>query len=362
MIMTIHLERFLPALLALILLAGCDSVEEGPPTARGVVVANQGNFGDGNGSVSVYDPGSEMVDAEAIASIGTIIQSLTLHGHSLYVMSNTGGRVDVFDAQSFAMTAQVADVVSPRYMIATGTTGFVSSLYGADGTFTGGLVTVLDLKSHTKVDEIQVGDNPEGLALVGTRLHVANHGFGSGTTVSIVDVAAREVIDTIDVECDGPRFLEADGDGDVFIFCTGKTIYDEDFNPIGETEGAVRVVDGETGEIIARIAVDGRIGTVGPGQDAFFAPDEKAVFVVKDEQSVLVFDAETNAFKEQIGPFTGQALSAVAYDSRSDRLYLGRSRGFTQAGEVSIHDRSGKEIDRFTTGVVPTFITFSSTE
>lgn len=356
--MTIHLKPLLSILAAFLIVAGCDTVNEDPDPPRGVVVANQGNFGDGNGSVSTYDPVSGAVEAAAIGSLGSIVQSLLLSDTSLYVMANTGSRVDVFDARSYERTAQIPDVVSPRYMLADGSSGFVTSLFGAEGSFTGGLVTVLDLDSMTKVDEIGVGDNPEGLALVESRLHVANHGFGEGSTVSVVDVAAREVVETIDVECDGPRFLVADAEEEVFVFCTGRTIYDDEFNPIGETDGAIRVLDGRTGAILARIDVDGRIGTVGPGQDAYHASDENAVFVVKDERSVLVIDTQTNSLAEELGPFDGQPLSAVAYDDRSDRIYLGRSRGFTQAGEVSIHDRSGAEIDRFTAGVVPTYISF----
>ena len=357
-----NLLRLLLAMPALLLLAGCDTTEADGPSPQGVIVANQGNFGDANGSISVFDPVSGALDAGAVTSIGTIIQSVLLHEQSLFVMSNTGGRIDVFDAESFERTAQIPEVVSPRYMVADGHTGYVSSLYGAEGTFSGGLVTVVDLDGHTKVAEIPVGDNPEGLALVGTRLYVANHGFGAGTSVSVIDVAAWEVIETIDVQCDGPRFVETDLHGDVFVFCTGRTVYDEDFNPIGETDGAVRVLDGETGAILKHISVDGRIGTAGPGQDAFLAPTVQVAFVVKDERSLLVFDTESHDLEEEIGPFSGPALSAVAYDDQSGRLYLGRSRGFTQAGEVSIHDRSGTELDRFTAGVAPAFIAFSSSE
>lgn len=358
--MIIHLKGLIPALVAAVILVSCDTIGEDTPVPRGVVVANQGNFGDGNGSVSAYDPVSGEVRATAIASIGTIIQSLTFHDEKLYVMANTGGRVDVFDAASFAIRAQIEDVVSPRYMLTDESIGYVSNLYAAEGTVTGGLVTVLDLSSDTKIAEIEVGDHPEGLALVGTRLFVANNGFGEGTTISVVDVTTHEVIETIDVECDGPRFLAADEDDDVFVFCTGKTIFDDDFNIIGETDGAVRVLDGETGEITTRIPIDGRLGTAGPGQDAFLSMKDRAAFVVKDERSVLVFDTEMNILEEELGPFGSQPISAVAFDERSNRLYLGRSNGFTQAGEVSIHDRSGTELDRFTAGVLPAHIAFTA--
>ncbi len=364
--MTLQFRRWLAALMMGAFLAGCDGLgdnEQDVPAPRGVVVANQGNFGDGNGSVSVYEPASRRVQSAAITSLGSIVQSVTLEDDRLYVMANTGGRVDVFDAESLEMTAQIADIVSPRYMIVDGSIGYVTSLYGAEGSFSGGLVTVLDLDANRIVAEIPVGNNPEGLALLGSRLYAANHGFGDGSTVSVIDTQTREVVDVIEVECDGPRFLAADAEGDVFVFCTGKTIYDDAFNAVGETDGAVRVLDGASGEITVRIAVDGRLGTVGPGQDAFYAADEHAVFVVRDERSVLVFDTRTNSRLETIGPFEGQPISSVAFDDHSGRLYLGRSNGFSQAGEVSVHDRAGgEELDRFTAGVVPTFIAFQFEE
>ena len=343
-----------------LLVTGCDVEGIGnggdPPSGSTVMVANQGNFGDGNGSVSVYDPDTDQVQASAITDLGSIVQSLAIANGRLYVMSNSGNRIDVFDAGTLERVAQIADVTSPRYMLVTGNKGYVTNLFGDEATFSGGKVTVVDLSTNTKSAEIMVGDNPEGLALVGDRLYVANNGFGSGRTLSVIDTDDDAVVDTVDVECDGPRFLTADSDGDVFVFCTGRTIYDDEFNVIGETDGAVRILEGATGRILERIAVEGRMGTVGPGQDAFYARDANVILAIRDESTLLLFDTGLNRQTGRIGPIPGDPIGAVAYDHVEGTIYLGRSAGFTAAGKVTIHLGDGSQVGEFAAGVVPTYI------
>ncbi len=351
-------------LLFLLILAGCDTVDDdgrAEPDVVGVIVVNQGNFSDGNGSISVYDPETGQVRPSAISNLGSILQSAAVIGDLLYVTANTGERVDVFDAETLQQVDQIEDVVSPRYVAARGRTAYVTNLFGASGSFTGGKVTVIDLDVHEKTNEIEVGDNPEGMALVDDRLYVANFGFGEGSTVSVIDLGSEAVVDTIDVDCDGPRFLVADADDEVFVFCTGRTIFDENFEPIGETDGAVRVLDGATGAVVERLAIDGRIGAEGPGQDAFHAEEDGKIYVVKDRRSVLVYDTNGNRRVGELGPFEGDPIGAVAYDVERERLYLGRVAGFVEAGAVTIHSADGTELDRFTAGVAPTFVTFRRT-
>lgn len=350
------------AALLLLFTAGCDLAntdDDGGGSASRVFVANQGNFTDGNGSVTVYQTETDQTNPSAISGLGSIVQSVAFVDDRLYVMANSGNRIDVFDRETLEQVAQISDVVSPRYMLPFGNTGYVTSLYGAIGQFDGGLVTVVDLESNTKLEEIEVGNYPEGLARVGSRLYVANHGFGKGSTLHVIDTATHAVVDSIDVECDGPRFLVADDDEEVFVFCTGDTVWGDE-GVVSRTDGAVRVLDGSTGEIIARIAVDGQIGTAGFGQDAFLAEEDQRIYAVLDGASVLVFDTDSNSLVETLGPFEGAQIGAVAYDAGADRLYLGRSNGFTAAGEVSIHTPDGDEIDRFAAGVVPSYIAFDT--
>lgn len=346
--------------------AGCELLgpDETPEVfTTGVLVANQGNFTDGNGSVSVYDPATRQVNAAPIGGLGSIVQSLHAPDDFLYVVANTGDRIDVFAQKDFTRTAQIGGLVSPRYMV-QGLDGkaYVTNLFGDAGSYSGGKVSVLDLPGTRKLKDIPVGDNPEGLARVGHRLYVANHGFGAGRTVTVIDTATETVVQTIDVGCDGPRFLAADAENEVYVLCTGQTLYDGNFNVVGETKGAVRILNGATGAVTHRIDLDGRISTIGPGQDAFFAPEADELYVVQDGHTVLRFDTRTNTRTATIGPLPGAPIGAVAYDVTSERLYVAHVPGFTERGTVTLHDRTGAEVDRFTAGIAPAFFLFLRAE
>lgn len=351
--------------------SGCDllgSEDENEETgATGVYVVNQGNFADANGSITIYDPDTETVSAEAIENFGSILQSITFHDGMLYVLGNSGDRIDVVDAVTNARVAQISGVVSPRYM-AVGPNGkaYVTNFYGAPGAFTGGMVTVIDLDTHQKRKEIQVGSNPEGVTVAGNLAYVANYSsettFGAGNTLSVIDTNTDEVVRTITLDCDAPRMLFTDQQNEVYVFCTGQILYDEAFNEIGRTPGSIRVLNGTTGEVVKGFEVDGRIETAGPGQDVFFSPESEEVLVVKDAESLLRYNTRNNTFLGEIDGLGGQPIGGVAFEATNGRIYLGRVAGFTERGTVTIHEESGNQLGEFGAGISPTFIAFRPKE
>ncbi len=97
-------------------LVGCDgSAEEELTITRGVYVANQGNFSDGNGSITVYDPDTQ-ASSTMVDDAGSTVQSATISDGNLYLMSNTGGRIDVYSLETGAAVGQITGLASPRYM------------------------------------------------------------------------------------------------------------------------------------------------------------------------------------------------------------------------------------------------------
>lgn len=352
-------------LLAVLAFAGCDLLEsesDPRPTVTGVFVANQGNFSDNNGSLSTYDPETGVASPDALTGLNTLVQSLLVHGDRLYVTANSAGRVDVYDAASLQRVGSIGGLLSPRYLAIADTLAFVTNLYGDPNTFSGGTVSVLGLRSGTKRRDVPVGDNPEGIAVSGTRVYVANSGFGAGSTVSVLDARTGDPVETISVECDGPRSLAVDAEGDVWVFCTGTTTYDTNGNVTGQTNGAVRVLDGATGRILQRLDVDGQIRAAAIGQDVFHSAASAEVFAVLDEARVAVFSTAQNA---QTGVITFEAgaapIGALAYDAEREHLYTGRVTGYTTAGRVTIHRRDGTQTGQFEAGIVPTFIALQET-
>ncbi|HEX8298844.1 MAG TPA: hypothetical protein VF594_06745, partial [Rubricoccaceae bacterium] len=263
------------------------------------------------------------------------------------------GRIDVVDLRTGTRTQQIT-VGTPRSMAIVGGTGYVSNFY----TFS---VTPVALATGQAGAPIQVGDGPEGVAAVGNRVHVATWNFGQGHDVRVISALNNTVAQTIEVGCDGPRALLADGDGDVWAFCTGFTEYDADFNVVRRTNGQAVVIDGASGQIVARVTLDAQLGTGALGQDAAFSARNAEMFVTVGTD-VLRFNTQANALAGRIA-VGGAEIAAVAYDDTSDRLLLGRlnaANPYSADGVVTAHDRTGVEVARYAAGVIPGAIAFRS--
>ena len=349
------------SLFGVLFLSACDSGGDNSSfVTTGVYVANQGNFSDANGSITVYDPVGK-TSQQLVADAGSTVQSIMLSGDIIYMMSNTGGRIDVYDRSSGSQVDQIDGLASPRYMAVSDVQiGYVTNLFKTG--FTGGSVSVVDLVSGSVTSTVDVGDNPEGVAISGGQVFVANSAFGEGTTLSTISLSNNLVTGTIDVGCDGPRLLFGDREDELWVVCTGKTVFDANSNIVEQTDGEIVILDGPTGAVVTRIPIAGQVSTVGPGQDAFYSEGAQELYVVVDSERILRFNTGSNGLAENLGVFAGDEIGAVAYDSRSKQIYVARVPSFTAAGYVTVHDRSGQQLEQFPTGIAPSHIAFAVEE
>jgi hypothetical protein len=328
----------------------CDDTGDCLPPASALYVGNQGNFTDGDGSVTAYDPERDTA-TEPIRDFNSIVQSIAVDGSNLYVVANTGGRVDVyaFNTEGGLSDERLAQipVENPRYLaFGEGAVYVTSQLYDRPSE-----VVVADAGTFEVLGAVEVGGFAEDVVVHEGRVFVATGAFGATQEVVVIDAVQREVVQRIDVGCTAPRSLEVDADGEVWVFCGGSPAMGD----APEVAGEVVVLDAASGDVVGRIAVDGRIDTAGPGQDAYAAGPE--VYAVRDQDTVLRFDAGTNTLAEAI-PVAGDPIGAVAYDGLYERLYLGRVPGFDVAGSVTVHARDGAQVGVFTAGAAPTSIVF----
>lgn len=329
---------------------GCDllgSDEDEPSVVTdGVYVANQGNFGDGNGSVSLYNPNTDNVTSTAIGGLNSIVQSITLRDDRLYLVANSGGRVDVFDAMDQSQQGQLADLSGPRYLtFADNETAFLTDQSFSDSSS----VKVLDVSSASLelATTIDVPGTPEGLTATDDRVYATLGGFSDTTLVAALDADQPSLTETIDVGC-APRYAVADRQDDVFVLCS-------------DTSEAV-VLDGATGTEEARLSLPDPPSTLGPGQPAFFAAEAEELYVVVSQDRLTRINTATNEVDATLGPFDGSPIGAVGYDAVREELYVGHVPGFTERGTVTIHERSGTQTDSFRAGIAPTYIDFRRSE
>ncbi len=137
-----------------------------------VYVINEGGFGYGNSSISLFDPGTNSVVEDLFktqnnANLGDVTQSLNYVNGTFYAVVNNSGRIMVCDAQ-FKKTGQINGLLSPRYFLPiTNQKAYVSD-------FKANAISVIDLGSNTKTKSINCSGWTEGMVLIYNKVFVCN--------------------------------------------------------------------------------------------------------------------------------------------------------------------------------------------
>lgn len=365
---------FLPLVLTGCELFGGEDEDEPRLVTTGVIVGNGGNFGDQNGFLTVYDP--ETGEVSHLDDAGAFLNSIALQGDLVYAALNTfsAGRVDVYNVTTNARAGQIQDVVAPRFMaFVNAEKAYVTNLvFGANGT-----VSVLNLQTNeVEGDPIEVGSVPEGIVITEGKAFVANNGSGgASTTLSVINTQTDQVTSTIDLGCDGPKDLLVDGENEILVVCHGKTVYNDDFSQIIEqTNAQIVFVNPSTETVVARIPLDLQVGSTNGTQAATYsATAEEAYVIAGGANQIFRINTDSNALVTtlDVPPANGLlALSGIAYDATSERLYVGRFpqhpdgpfADFTAAGTVVVLDRSGAQVDAFQAGSAISHILLRQTE
>jgi YVTN family beta-propeller protein len=312
-----------------------------------LLVANEGNWADSNGSITSYDPESGQAIQEKFEQVNgrplaAIIQSVVLSGDRLFIVANNSDKIEVADAQTLESLGTVTfdnGLTPAGFALFNESKGYISDLYNHS-------VAVVDLESYEVAEtRIYVGSNPRGMAVAGNRLYVANSGFGEDNTISVINTGTDEVTVTIEVGA-GPAQLIPDNQGRIWVVSNGKKAYDEDWNrdPENDIYGQIDVLNGATEEVVATIETGGF-------PRALALSEESGQGWVVNEETVQLIDL--NNFELLDEAFIDRSFNGIGFSSVENRLYLAHSRGFTQAGQAITYDLEGAAVDSFQTGIAP---------
>lgn len=137
-----------------------------------VYVVNEGNYGTGNASVSLYDPGNGSVvenfyQTQNNSTVGDVAQSLTYLNGKYYLVVNNSGKILVCD-NTLKKTGQINGLMSPRYILqVSNQKAYVSDLYS-------NAISVVDLNSNSKIGSIACAGKTEQMVLVYNKVFITN--------------------------------------------------------------------------------------------------------------------------------------------------------------------------------------------
>lgn len=222
--------------LALGFIIGCKKKPENPvPPGKydqGVLVLNEGLFEQNNASLSFYD-GTTAYQQVFLAENGRGLgdtandfETYSLDGKDYVIIAvDISSQIEIVERQTLKSVAQIplingSNAREPRRVRVFGSKAFVCNF---DGT-----VAVIDLVSYSVVGLIDVGANPDGMAVVDNRLYVSNSGGLNfpvyDSTVSVIDMASNTVVDEIHTRINCNQMV-VDGQGEIYLVSNGN--YDD---------------------------------------------------------------------------------------------------------------------------------------
>ena len=217
--------------------------------AKGAYVVNSGNmYNNIESSLTAIDYATSTATQGIFKSVngrslGNTANDGLVYGDKMYIAVDQSNTIEVLDKNTKKSIKQVSTTAllgdmegqEPRHIIANGGQIYFTTY--------GGYVAAIDTTSFALQAKYQVGNYPEGLAVDGSLLYVANSNYAlGGGNLSCINLATGNVT-TKNIEgINNPTSIYSVQDE---LFVIDQTYYDASFNTFGEN--ALKSVDFEKG-------------------------------------------------------------------------------------------------------------------
>ena len=254
--------RFSCALILCVAILSCERTPDSDllPVSVGTYILNNGNWGSNDSNIGIYSPSTRTYTPDAFYSangmkLGDLGQDIVRVGDRVYIAVNGSQTVFVTDLQLKILHQINAENdgsrLSPRAFAVADGVVYVTYYEGFVGKIS---------PDDQSVSLCKVGPNPDGLAVAGGNLYVANSGGMSypdyNNTVSVVSLATFSETSTIEVNVN-PSGVEASSDG--------KYVYVLSFGNYADRPSKLQVIETATGKVSDLDYASVSDGAKGPG-------------------------------------------------------------------------------------------------
>ena len=300
---------------------------------KGILVVNEGNFGQPNGSISflsndfsVFQNGIYGIENNNEA-LGDVVQSISFNDDKAFIVVNASNIIQIVNRYSFKKVATITQGLNnPRYSASSNGKLFVTN--GGDKS-----VSVYDLGTYSFITNIVIDKACEKIVAANNKIYVQNGAFGSGSNVTVIDAATNAITTTIAVGA-GVNSME-EKDGILYVMCGNNdksSLYR--INTISDTKSVVETTSLKKAK---NMDVDGNniYYTVGTG--VYAMPITATSF-----NELPLFSVADNNFST----FYGFAVI-------DGYIFSADANGFTQDGIMKIYSTGGATLKTFNTKVGP---------
>jgi DNA-binding beta-propeller fold protein YncE len=334
-------------------------------TVKGFYIVNEGNMNMNKASLDYMDYTTGIfrrniynkANPEVVKGLGDVGNDIGVYGSKLYVVVNISNKVEVLDVKTGKRIKQI-NIINCRYITFHEGKAYVSAYLGkvGDPKAPNGIVAEIDTTALTESRRVDVGRQPEEMAVVGQKLYVANSGGYSPRnyerTVSVIDLSSFTVTKLIDVAINLDR-LKADRYGDLYVTSRGN-YYD--------IPSKLFVIDTQTDQVkktfdfgVSNLAID--------GDTAYFYSTEWSYNTGRNTITYGMLDVknETVLNTRFITDGTDQKIAipyGIAIHPITKEVLVTDAGNYVSPGTLYCFDTSGKKKWSVTTGDIPAHFAF----
>lgn len=315
---------------------------------KGVFILNEGNFMQGNGSISFCPFKNDSVENDIFYAAnqiptGDVIQSMVVFNNEAWIVANNSGKVEVVDLATFKLKSSITGFRSPRYLLPiSNERAFLSDLYSSQ-------IYVINLELKQVIDSMEVPKPVERMLLLGNRVFMLNwtaYGGYANNTLLVADPITTSVIDSLRLTKE-PNSLVADKNGKLWVLCSGGFMHEEPaalyrINPQSMLIEQLMVFQGEQSS---------------PSQLCCNALGDTLYYLNKDVYRMPI-DAEqlpTQAFvKASNNLFYGLGVNPLNSD-----VYVSDAIDYQQKGLVYRYNAKGALVYKIKAGIIPASFIFN---
>lgn len=323
-------------------------------SALGIYVLNEGLFNMNNSTLTYYGFNNntavtDFFDLQNGRKLGDTGNDIAIYGNKMYIIVNVSSQLEVVNPFTGKSIKQISffngdKPRQPRYIAFHKDKAFVCSF---DGT-----VAVIDTASLEIEKLINVGRNPDGIAVANNKVYVSNSGGldypNYDNTVSVINVNSLAEIKKIPVHIN-PYVIVPDKYGDLYVVSRGN---------YGDIKMCLQIIDSQTDELkytfpdleVLNLAINGDIAYV-YYYDFMSGSGSKIMTINVQDESIIShnFISDNTVIETAYG---------IAVDKLSGDVFITDAHGFVNTGNVICFNSDGKKKYSFTAGLNPGHIAF----
>ena len=344
-----------------------NSLPSQPVTAiEGFYLLNEGNMNMNKASLDYFDYATGVyhrnvygqANPDATLGLGDVGNDIGIYGSKLYAVINCSNKVEVMNVKT-AKRLKVINVKNCRYVTFANGKAYVSAYDGevalSDNT-PNGFVAEVDTTTLSITRTVEVGRQPEEMAVVGNKLYIANSGGYSPPnyerTVSVIDLNTFTRIKDIDVAINLHR-VKADAYGNLYVSSRGD-YYD--------IPSKLFVIDTKTDAVKKTFDIACANLTIA-GDTVYVIGSEFSYYTFDWTINYSMIDAKTETLLP--GSFLPKSVSdaiktpyGIAVDPISKNIYITDATDYVSPGKLYCVDPNGNLLFTTTTGDIPAHFAF----